>query len=144
MKPKEIIKSMHVFNREHRNQIQKIMESEGLFYGQLPILEAVKSMGCCTQKEIVNALQVTPPSVATSVKRLVKKGYLAKKTDEKDQRNTLITITDSGNLKAKACRRKFDEMDQRVFEALSDEECETIIHILDKLNASIRKENADD
>lgn len=140
MKPREIIKMMHQFNHEHRNQIQKIMESEGLFYGQLPILETVKNLGCCTQKEIVNALQVTPPSVATSVKRLVKKGYLAKKTDEKDQRNTLISITDSGRLKAHACRQKFDEMDERVFSVLSDEEREFMADILDKLNVSIRGE----
>ena len=144
MEPKEIVKSITMFNRMHRGQIRKIMESEGLFYGQLPILETVRTKGCCTQREIANALNVAPPSVATSVKRLVKKGYLAKKTDEKDQRITLITITDSGNLKTQACREKFDEMDKRIFKALSDQECEALTHILDKLNESMRKENEDD
>lgn len=144
MEPKEIVKSITMFNRMHRGQIRKIMESEGLFYGQLPILETVRTKGCCTQREIANALNVTPPSVATSVKRLVKKGYLAKKTDEKDQRITLITITDSGNLKTQACREKFDKMDKRIFKALSDQECEALTHILDKLNESMRKENEDD
>ncbi|WP_294562110.1 MarR family transcriptional regulator [uncultured Traorella sp.] len=144
MEPKEIVKSITMFNRMHRWQTRKIMESEGLFYGQLPILETVRTKGCCTQREIATALNVTPPSVATSVKRLVKKGYLAKKTDEKDQRSTLITITESGNLKTQACRKKFDEMDERIFDALSDQECEGLAHILDKLNASMRKENEND
>ena len=144
MKPRDIIHSMHIFNRIHRSCIQQIMESEGLFYGQLPILEAVKEKGCCTQKELVQILGVTAPSIATSIKRLVKKGYLSKKIDEKDQRNTLITITPAGNLKTQACRKKFDELDERVFEVLNAEEKETLVLLIAKLNDSIKKENVHD
>lgn len=92
MNYREIVFSLNKFFREHRNCIHEIMESEGLFYGQLPILEVVKKLGSCTQKEISKELGVTPPSVTTSVKRLVKKGYLEKKTDENDLRNTQLQL----------------------------------------------------
>ena len=121
----EIIFSLAHINRPHRSHIHEIMESEGLFYGQLPILETVKKLGSCTQKEISKELGVTPPSVTTSVKRLVKKGYLEKKADENDLRNTRISITEKGLQKTIACREKFDEFDKKTFSALSDEECET-------------------
>lgn len=139
MKPREIIALMHRFNKEHRNHIQKIMEDEGLFYGQLPILETVSQRGCCTQRQIVQDLDVTPPCVATSVKRLVKKGYLEKKTDEKDQRNTQITITEEGYRKSQACRKNFDVFDEEVFACLTQQEKETLLELLTKLNESIRK-----
>lgn len=144
MKRKELVRAISIFNREHRSQIQKIMESEGLFYGQLPILETVKNLGSCTQKEIATQLHVSAPSVATSVKRLVKKGYLTKKTDENDQRNSRVEITESGRMKSDACREKFDKLDARVFRDLSDEECDMLAHILDKLNSAVGKENAND
>lgn len=144
MEVREIIKAMLDFNHVHRYYIQQIMESEGLFYGQLPILEVVKTKGSCTQKEIANQLKVTPPSVTTSVKRLEKKGYLKKSIDSKDQRNTLITITEEGKKKAEACRDKFDRIDAYFFRVLSEEECETLKKILFKLNEAIGKEEFND
>lgn len=144
MERKQLVRSISTFNRAHRYQIQKIMESEGLFYGQLPILETVKNLGSCTQKEIAAQLHVSAPSVATSVKRLVKKGYLTKKIDEKDQRNSRVEITENGRMKSEACREKFDKLDQRVFCDLSEEECDMLAHILEKLNNAVGKENAND
>lgn len=144
MNYREIVFSLGRFNREHRNRIHEIMESEGLFYGQLPILEVVKKLGSCTQKEISKELCVTPPSVTTSVKRLVKKGYLEKKIDEHDLRNTRITITESGLQKTIACRKKFDELDNQAFSALTDEECELFKTFIDRLIHSIEKEDQHD
>ncbi|MGN1344149.1 MAG: MarR family winged helix-turn-helix transcriptional regulator [Traorella sp.] len=144
MEIREIVKLIGRFNRTHRSFIQQIMESEGLFYGQLPILEVVKNYGACTQKQIALILRVTPPSVTTSVKRLERKGYLKKSIDEKDQRNTLISITEEGKKKTASCREKFDCLDGKVFSVLSDEECETLANLLLKLNESIEKEELND
>ena len=138
MKNRETIKLLMEFNRLHRAQVQEIMESEGLFYGQLPILEVVNSLGCCTQKEIANTLKVTPPTVATSVKRLMKKGYLMKTIDENDQRNTLISITNEGKLKTCACREKFDELDSKIFEEFNDCDRELLSSLLSKLINSFK------
>ena len=140
MKNIEVIKLLMTFNRHHRTRVQEIMESEGLYFGQLPILEVVKNLGSCTQKEIANKLKVTPPTVATSVKRLVKNGYLVKVIDENDLRNTLISITEEGKKKTCACRRKFDELDSQIFAMFNDEEKEELAKLLIKLNDSFEKE----
>ena len=140
MENRETIKLLMEFNRLHRSQVQEIMESEGLYFGQLPILEVVHSLGCCTQKEIANKLKVTPPTVATSVKRLMKKGYLTKSIDENDQRNTLISITEEGKAKTCACRRKFDELDSKIFMSFAKDEKELLSNLLVKLNNSFEKE----
>lgn len=144
MNYREIVVLFGKFSKEHRNHIHEIMESEGLFYGQLPILETVKKLGNCTQKEISKELGVTPPSVTTSVKRLVKKGYLEKKADEHDLRNTRITITESGLEKTIACRKKFDELDEQSFSVLTEEECESLTILMKKLIQSIEKEEKHD
>ena len=140
MENRETIKLLMEFNRQHRLQVQEIMESEGLYFGQLPILEVVNSLGCCTQKEIATALKVTPPTVATSVKRLMKKGYLTKAIDENDQRNNLISITNEGKEKTCACRKKFDELDSKIFESFNEEEKQELSSLLLKLIDSYKKE----
>ena len=144
MEKREIIRLLMEFNRKHRSHVQEIMESEGLFYGQLPILEIVNQLGCCTQKEIATALKVTPPTVTTSVKRLMKNGYLTKTVDEKDLRNTLISITEEGKKKACACRIKFDELDNIIFQSFNEEEKEELSKLLLKLTKSFEKEETYD
>ena len=143
MDKRKIIGIIMDLHRTHRNHVQEIMENEGLFYGQLPILEVVKELGCCTQKEIANKLKVTPPSVTTSVKRLMKKGYLSKSIDENDQRNTLISITEDGKKKTCSCREKFDELDTKIFRNFSENEQEELYQLLLKLNESFEEDKYD-
>ena len=76
MKDRETIKLLMEFGRLHRSHVQEIMESEGLFYGQLPILEVVNHLGCCTQKEIANSLGISRSYVSRIEKRALTKLYL--------------------------------------------------------------------
>ncbi len=143
MEVKEIIHKMHVFQHIHRNELRRIMESEGLYYGQLPILEYVKKNGRCTQKEIADYLQVSPPSIATSVKRLVKRGYLSKTIDENDQRATLIELTEAGAALSETCRIQFDALDERIFAQVSEVERQQLYDLLCFLIENVKKEGID-
>lgn len=140
MELKEIVYSFGRFQRHHVSQIRQIMENEGLFYGQLPILECVLKKGCCTQREIVEDLEISAPSVATSVKRLVKKGYLEKSISEKDQRVTLISVTELGKEKTQICRNKFNALDQKVFSVLSEDEREMLQDMMQRLIHQLKEE----
>ncbi len=140
MTPHDIIRKIHAFNRLHGCEIRRIMESEGLYYGQLPILEIVSEKGKCTQKEIVEELKVSAPSVAVSVKRLVKHGYLIKSNDEKDQRATLVSISEKGQSVTNACRKKFNELDDRLFADFSEADKEQLSALIGKLNQQLEKE----
>lgn len=144
MAPREIICKLHAFNRLHGSEVRQIMESEGLYFGQLPILEIVSEKGRCTQKEIVEALKVSAPSVAVSVKRLVKHGFLIKNNDEKDQRATLVSISDKGQEVAKACRQKFNELDARMFADFTESDMKHFHMLIEKLNQQLEKEGQHD
>ena len=144
MAPREIIHKLHAFNQMHRSAVRQIMESEGLYYGQLPILEIVSEKGRCTQKEIADALKVSAPSVAVSIKRLVKHGLLIKSTDENDQRANLVSVSEKGQEITKACRRKFNELDARIFADFTEQDMIQLHSLIDKLNQQIEKEGQHD
>ena len=60
----------------HLRVIQWILEHCGLHFGQPRILHTVKVMNGAPQKEIAARLQISPASLAMSIKRMQKAGFL--------------------------------------------------------------------
>ena len=57
---------------------RKDIRKDGLYAGQMPVLNYLAEHPGCTQVEMADFLQVSPASVALSTKRLQKAGYLTK------------------------------------------------------------------
>ena len=49
-----------------------------------------------SQKELSDAMRISPASVAVSLKSLERGGYVEKLSDEKDQRRKAVRLTDKG------------------------------------------------
>ncbi len=122
----EIIDRMNKLNLIHRINIQTEAYKNGLYLGQLPILEYVRKNNKCTQREVANFLKISPPSVATSVKRMQKAGLIEKETDPGDQRYSRLSITDKGTRISEKCRREYDLIDAQLFAGFDEKECETL------------------
>ncbi len=132
-----IVARIGQLNLIHRIYIHRVATENGIYFGQLPILEYVSSHGQCTQSELAETLQVSAPSIATSVKRMQKTGLLKKTVDESDLRYNRISITEKGIDLARKCRSGFDTVDARMFEGFSVEECEKFSGYLERLIANI-------
>lgn len=78
--------------------------------------------GTATQRELADMLGVSPPTVAVSIKRMVKAGILAKSQDTQDLRKNTITLTGKGQSLITLCKQTYDQIDQDVFEGFSDHE----------------------
>lgn len=63
---------------------------------EIHTIEAVGRIGSKTMGEIAENLRVTLGTLTTAVNRLVKKGYLIRKRDQKDRRMVYIKLSDSG------------------------------------------------
>lgn len=106
----------------HRIYVHRALLATDIYFGQFPILEYVEKHDKCTQRELADTLQVSAPSIATSIKRMQKTGLLEKECDEKDLRCTRISITEKGRDQMLQCRRAFDAIDKQMFEGFSKEE----------------------
>lgn len=94
----------------------------GLHMGQLRVLEFIGHHRGCTQKDIADALQVTPASIALSTKRLQKAGLVEKQVDETNLRCNMLYVTPKAEEISRICRDKFDAIDAVMFQGLSDDE----------------------
>ena len=64
---------------------QRAATKDGIYLGQLPAMRYIAMNPGCTQKDVAEFIQVSPPSIAVMVKRMVRDGVVQKKADEKDK-----------------------------------------------------------
>ncbi len=114
---------------EHRNKLDKI----NLHIGQPMMLQLILDNPGITQFELSQKMNVTPASIATSSKRMEKQGYLTKEEDPNNLRCKRLYITELGKSLALEARKRIDEIDQKMFKGISEEELETLTNIYDKL-----------
>lgn len=124
-------------NLLHRIYIHRAAVKNDIYFGQLPILEYVDGHDRCTQRELAETLQVSAPSIATSIKRMQKTGLLKKEADENDLRCTRISITKKGREQTRRYRSVFDAVDKHMFNGFKEEECEQFYGYLNRLVANM-------
>lgn len=72
------------------------MEDYGLHPGQVAVMKELEKREGRSQRELADLLHIKPPTVAVSIKRMEKSGFVERKQDEKDQRITRIYLTEYG------------------------------------------------
>lgn len=92
-----------------------------------------------SQKELAKYLDVTPAAITGALKKIEQNGYV-ERTLGRDNRYNELRITDKGRELVLRTRQLFSEIDTAMFEGLSDEELDTYISCLEKLQSNIRKQ----
>ena len=117
--------------RARKQAIQTELSRRGLgTLGQPMILFLLKDKGregrIAAQKELSDAMHVSPATVAVSLKSLERGGYVEKLPDEADQRRKAVRLTDKGRAALAACHQIFREVDRRMFGGFTPEEMEQV------------------
>lgn len=127
----------------HRSRLYRVAMSRGLYIGQPALLLTLKQQGICSQTELAEALNVTTPSIAVSVKRLEKGGMITKTINEKDNRYNQIELTDAGKKSAKVCEDIFEAINSRMFKDFSSEELKEINAYFDRMRQNLNDYDPD-
>ena len=78
------------------------------------------------QKELSDALHVSPATVAVSLKSLERGGYVEKLPVESDQRRKAVRLTPKGEGAIHRCWQVFQDIDRTMFDGFSPEEVEQV------------------
>ncbi len=141
MEYREMVHKLISTSLIHRYHITKSAQKAGLYYGQPMILEYIKENHLCTQKELADSLHISPASVATSIKRLEKSGFVNRVSDTEDIRKNRLSLTENGFSVLKDFRNICDETDKEMFKGFSQEECEVLCNYLERLYNNLDTEN---
>lgn len=79
------------------------------------LLYLQRNGGSAGQKEIAEAMEVSPAAMTGTVKKLEKSGYVTKTVVDRDNRQNQITLTPQGAELLKRGKQQFDEINQKMF-----------------------------
>ena len=92
-----------------------------------------------SQKELAEYLNVTPAAITIALKKIENDGYV-EKTLGQDNRYNEIRITEKGRELVKKTRKIFTEADESMFVGFTDEELDSYISCLERLQENIKKQ----
>ena len=91
--------------------------------------------GGVRQKTLTEEFRMNPSSVSELISKLESDGYVKRSVDPTDKRATLISLTELGEARAAELADERNERLDKAFAALTGEEKEQLIALLEKLTA---------
>ena len=125
--------------KNHKSIIENKLASEKLdiYPAQHKLLMQLAFDNSISQKELAARLQVSQATVAVSLKKLVKEGYVEKQNQEDDNRFNVITITEKGKGIIERSVKIFDNIDENMLRGFSDEEINTLFSLLKRVSNNL-------
>lgn len=118
--------------RDIGHTMRQISEGRG---SQKRILILLRETEGMTQKELTARLGVQPGSASEILNKLEQAGLILRTPSETDHRTTDIRLTPDGEVLAKEASAKRAERHEQMFAVLSEEEKDTLIALLERVNA---------
>lgn len=133
MENRKLLWKIMKLNREHRKIVEREIAALGIHPSQHHLLMYLARNGQSTQNGIADAMEVSPSTIAVSLKKLEKGGYIEKRMDNADNRFNRIVLTKEGETVVFKSKLLFDEVDEKLFSRFSEEEKEVLDGYLDRL-----------
>lgn len=93
--------------------------------------------GTAWQKEIAEAMDVTPAAMTGTVKKLEKSGYITKTIFDKDNRQNRITLTPAGSELLRRGKQQFEQINQKMFVGIDDSDLACFVKCLQQMEENL-------
>lgn len=125
----------------HRKALESSLESTGVFQGQHRLLMVISDNPNCSQKELADKMEISTATIAVSLKKLEKGGYVARATDSNDTRYNQVVITENGKKVVEQSKKIFRDIDERMFRGFTEEEINVFAEYVSRLSNNIKNYN---
>ena len=131
----ELLMLIHRVDKLYHEEYHKAvrLEDDSEIRGHGRILRELDHHDGMTQKALAEHMRIRPQSLTDALMRIEKLGYIERKRREKDRREVLVTITESGRERSMMFKRISDEVICEMFSCLDREEKERLGELLEKL-----------
>ncbi len=123
----------------YRYILDERLKETGVYRSQHQILMMLSDHSNVSQKEIAERLYVSTATIAVSVKKLEKGGYITRAVDQEDNRMNKLCLTEKGRHTVKHSREFFHNVEERMFRDFTKEEMEAMGQYLDRVYDNLSK-----
>lgn len=135
---KSVVKEFMALNRLHRRMVENRLNQTGVYRAQHHLLMYISEHEGCSQTELAQGTGITTPSVAVSLKKLEKGGYLKRVVDGEDNRYHKVVLTEKGREIVKQSHEIFDELDEQLLCGMNSEELMVFTNFLKRMQNNIQ------
>lgn len=128
-----VTKLLHDLEWWRHFTVHRALRDSDVYFGQPPILDALANSGVCTQNELAKTLNVSPASIAVSLRRMQKSGLIEKEADAEDLRRNFVRLTEKGKAQHAYIHDCFEEIDRKLYAGFTDAELEMLQSMLSRL-----------
>ena len=97
-----------------------------------------------TQQELADCLKVSKATIAASLKRMEKVGFVQRAPDPQDTRRNRITITELGRKASHDCRQEVDHLRDTLFSQVTPQDEELLTDLLRRMYESLNRLREED
>lgn len=143
MEKSKIRVELHSLDIERRKILKPQFLKLGLTVGegQARILKSILEHGMMTQRELADRCMLDATTMSRTIDKLQEAGYLQRTINPSCRRSFLICLTDKGKEMGIAVQKIFTDLDEQIWDGISDKEMEalhfTVKKILDNLRRSV-------
>lgn len=130
------IQLLRAYNKIRANEVAYIT-SFGITMNQFEVLEVLYHRGDLTVGAITKLIMSTPGNVTVVIRNLKRDGYVTSLPDPSDKRASILSLTEKGKELIEKVFPTHAKNFEEYFEALSDEETNTLFTLLRKLHKSV-------
>lgn len=126
--------------RIHRSVMERQLEGTGVYRSQHQILMFVSNNPKVSQKELADMYGVSGATIAVSLKKLEKGGYIERVVDQNDNRCNQICITQKGRKVVEESVCIFRRLESCMFDGFSDHDMKELGELLDRIYVNLNRE----
>lgn len=132
----EIINLFRCTDQVLKRAIGRKVEGTGLYRSQHRLLMLLGRHPDCSQTAIAEKMEISPPAVAVTLKKLEKGGYISRQCHEEDNRVNEVVVTEKGRQAISESIACFQEIEAAILEGFSGEEMEQLSGFLQRMIAN--------
>ncbi len=138
LSPREVGRLFAHTDRLHRAVIEKGVKESGVHRSQHFLLMRLYRLGgVASQKKLADELMISPAAVAVSLRKLEDGGYVTRAGSQEDSRRNEVRLTEKGEGLVERSRAYFESVDNRMCEAISEDEMVVFTAVLYKMQKNL-------
>ena len=133
----KLIEKYMMTNKLHKVYLERELNKSGVYRSQHQILMYIARYPNASQKEIADRQHVSTATIAVSLKKLEKGGYIRRSADKQDNRFNQICITPKGQAVVEGSFRIFKKVEDSLFQGFGDEELDQLEGLIDRVRLNM-------
>lgn len=113
---------MMLVSQMHQRKMEKLLDGTGLHRAQHRLLMTLAGTEFSSQTELAKGLEVSTATVAVSLKKLERDGYIQRTAKEEDSRANFVTLTARGEEVVQESREVFDYVEMQAIKGFTEQE----------------------